>query len=207
VQHPGAELTASDGPVSATYDINFQVGDIAYRQILSCRPESVLSVFLGARYGHLDQDFAQTGVFGGGNGGVINTTTDIKVDAAGPMAGIDAEHVLGVSRFSVYGRGLVAALTGEFRTHYTMFNATGDILLAESIWKDDRIIPMLDYELGIAWTSPNRHFRLAAGYLASHWFNIVSTPVFVDAVQADNYVNVSDTISFDGAVGRVEFRW
>jgi hypothetical protein len=43
--------------------------------------------------------------------------------------------------------------------------------------------------------------------MASYWFNIVSTPVWVDAVQADNYVNASDTIAFDGAVGRVEFRW
>jgi len=41
----------------------------------------------------------------------------------------------------------------------------------------------------------------------SHWFNIVSTPVFVDAVQADNYVDVDDTISFDGLVGRAEVRW
>ena len=72
---------------------------------------------------------------------------------------------------------------------------------------DDRIVPMLDYELGIAWLGPQGHLRVAIGYMATYWFNIVSTPTFVDAVQADNYVNVSDTIAFDGAVGHVEWRW
>ena len=88
-----------------------------------------------------------------------------------------------------------------------MFNDTTDQTLAQSIWSDDRIVPMLEYELGVMWTGPQNHCRIALGYMASYWFNIVSTPVWVDAVQADNYVNVSDTIAFDGAVGRVEFRW
>lgn len=207
VHHPGAELTSSDGPVTASYDIDFQLGDIAYRQILDCDPTSVFSAFLGARYGTLDQDFAQNGIFSGGNAGAINTYTSIDFDGIGPMAGFDAEHQLGHTRFSAYGHALVAALSGEFKSRYTMYNGTTEEQLALATWNDDRIVPMLDYELGVAWTGPNRHIRLAAGYMASHWFNIVSTPVFVDAVQADNYVNVSDTISFDGLVGHAEFRW
>jgi hypothetical protein len=207
VQHPGAELTASDGPVRANYDVDFQLGDLAYRRILASSPTYVYSIFGGARYGHLDQDFTQTGIFGGGNAGAINTTSDIKVDAAGLMVGADAEHQIGCTRFSFYGRGLVAALSGQFSSHYTSYNNTTDELLAESIWKDDRIVPMLDYELGIAWTGPNRHFRLALGYYTTHWFNVVTTASFVDAVQADNYVAVGETLSFSGPVGHVEFRW
>ncbi|HJQ82214.1 MAG TPA: hypothetical protein VJ828_19790, partial [Lacipirellulaceae bacterium] len=34
VHHPGAGLDASAGPVGATYDIEFQLADVAYRQIL-----------------------------------------------------------------------------------------------------------------------------------------------------------------------------
>jgi hypothetical protein len=207
VHHPGAELTSSDGPVDASYDIKFQLGDLACRQVVFCDPCSVLSVFLGARYGHFEQDFVQDGIFSGGNAGAINTTTNIKVDAIGPMAGIDGEHLIGKTRFSFYGRALVAALSGEFKSQYRMFNTTTDEQLALSTWNDDRIIPMLDYELGVAWTGPNRHVRLSAGYLASHWFNIVSTPVEVDAVQHDNYVNVGDSIGFDGLAAHAEFRW
>jgi hypothetical protein len=205
VHHPGATITASAGPVDATYDIQFQIGDLAYRQVLSRDCVHYVSVFLGGRFGQLDQEFMQTGVFGGGQGGAIDTSSTIEFSGAGPLAGIDGARQIGKSRFSVYGRSLVAAITGEFDSRYTMFNRTTDILLAESLWKDDRIVPMLDYEIGVAWTSPQGHLRFAAGYMGSHWFNAVSTPTFVDAVQADNYVNVGDTISFDGLVGRVEW--
>jgi hypothetical protein len=64
---------------------------------------------------------------------------------------------------------------------------------------------MLDYELGVAWTSTQGNLRLAVGYMVSYWFNAVTTPVFIDAVQADNYADVGDTITFDGAVGRIEW--
>jgi hypothetical protein len=205
VHHPGAALTASVGPVDATYDIDFQLGDVAYRKLLVRDCNQYLSVFAGARFGQLEQDFSQFGNFGGGQAGAINTSTDIEFVGAGPMVGIDGAHQIGVTRFSVYGKALVATLTGQFDSNYRMVNQTTDSLLALSMWQDDRIVPMFDYELGVAWTSPQGHLRLAAGYMVSYWFNAVTTPVFVDAVQADNYVNVEDTVSFDGAVGRVEW--
>jgi hypothetical protein len=205
VHHPGATITASVGPVDATYDIQFQIGDLAYRQILSRDCVHYVSVFLGGRFGQLDQEFMQTGIFGGGQAGAIDTSSTIEFTGAGPLAGIDGARQIGKSRFSVYGRSLVAALTGEFDSRYLMLNRTTDVLLAESLWKDDRIVPMLDYEIGIAWTSPQGHLRFAAGYLGSHWFGAVTTPTFVDAVQADNYVDVNDAVSFDGLVGRIEW--
>jgi hypothetical protein len=207
VHHPGAVVDASAGPVSANYDIEFQLGDAAYRQFLiidNCRK---VSVFGGGRFANLEQDFLQTGVFAGGQGGQIDTSTNIEFTGGGAMAGIDAERRIDMSGFSVYGKALIAALTGNFESHYRMFNVTTDAQLAAADWEEDRIVPMLDYELGIAWTGPQGHLRLAVGYMASHWFNAVTTPVFVDAVQANNYVDVGDTISFDGVVGHVEFRW
>ncbi len=62
---------------------------------------------------------------------------------------------------------------------------------------------MIDYELGLAWTGPQGHLHLAAGYMVNHWFNAVTTPVFIDAVQANNYTDLGDTISFTGLVGRL----
>lgn len=205
VHHPNASITGSAGPVDATYDIEFRLADLAYRQLLMRSCVHYVSAFVGARFAQLDQEFAQTGIFGGGLGGAIDTTSTIEYTGAGPLAGIDAAHQVGKSRFSVYGRGLVAIISGEFDSRYRMFNDTTDVQLALSTWQDDRIVPMLDYEFGIAWTGPQGHFRLAAGYMGSHWFNAVSTATFIDAVQADNYVNVGDTISFDGLVGRVEW--
>ncbi|MEX0613913.1 MAG: Lpg1974 family pore-forming outer membrane protein [Pirellulales bacterium] len=207
VHHPGAGITTSAGPVDAIYDLEFQLGDLAYRQFLALDQLRRVSVFAGGRFGRLEQRFFQTGVFAGAIPGTIETSTNIEFTGGGPMAGFDAERMISASRFSVYGRALAAAITGQFDAHYRLFNATTVATLAEVFWEDDRIVPMLDYELGLAWTSPQGTFRFSAGYLASHWFNAVTTPVFVDAVQADNYVDVSDTISFDGLVGRAEVRW
>jgi hypothetical protein len=207
VQHPGAAITASAGPVDAGYDIDFKLAQVACRYFLACSRCGEVSVFGGGRWAELDQDFNQTGLFGGGQAGVINTSTSIRFDGGGPLIGLAGERLIGQTRFSAYGHTSAAAIEGQFKSRYTMNNATTVTKLAEADWNDDRIVPMFDYELGVAWTSPNGHVRLAVGYMATHWFNIVSTPTFVDAVQNNNYVNVSDTVSFDGAVGHAEFRW
>jgi hypothetical protein len=200
--------TGPDGTLRATYDIEFQTGDIAYRRYLVQDIVGKVSVFAGGRFAHLDQRFFQTSSDEfNPPGEIINTTTNIEFNGGGPMAGIDAARTIGASGFSVYGRALAAAILGQFDSHYRMVATDPTVLLAEVIWEDDRIVPMLDYELGLAWTSPLGHFRFSAGYMVSHWFNAVTTPVFVDAVQAENYVDVSDTISFDGLVGRAEVRW
>jgi hypothetical protein len=207
VHHPGTGLEASAGPVNATYEIEFQLGDAAYRQILVRNQQQELSVFAGGRFGRLEQRFMQVGVFGVAPSGEILTSTNIEFTGGGPMAGIEGDQRIGVTGFSVYGRGLIAALTGNFKSDYSMVDQTAVATLTQVDWEDDRIVPMLDYELGLAWTNPPGNLRLSAGYLMSHWFNVVTTPVFVDAVQADNYVNVDDTISFDGLVGRAELSW
>jgi hypothetical protein len=205
VHHPNVGIGTSILPVSATYDIEFQLGDAAYRQILLRNQLQELSVFAGGRFGKLEQRFSQVGVFGPG-AEEITTSTDIEFTGGGPMVGIDGEPRIGVTGFSAYGRALAAALTGNFKSDYRMVDTLGGPLVVAN-WEDDRIVPMLDYELGLAWTNPQGNLRLSAGYMMSHWFNIVSTPVFVDAVQADNYVDVDDTISFDGLVGRAEVHW
>ena len=66
-------------------------------------------------------------------------------------------------------------------------------------------MPHLEYELGLGWTSPSGHWRFTTGYMLSHWANVVTTPEFIDAVQADNYTDVDGNLTFNGAVIRVEF--
>jgi hypothetical protein len=88
-----------------------------------------------------------------------------------------------------------------------MFNSTTEVLLAQANWKDDRIVPNIEYELGLAWTSCSDRWRIATGYMYSHWLNTVTTDEFIDAVQADNYVDVEDSLTFDGFVTRMECRW
>ena len=207
VHHPGAAITASAGPVNASYDIDFQLADIDYRRLLCASNRHWVNYSLGVRYGHMEQDFRQTGVFGGGQAGTIDTTTNIDFDGGGIKLGLEAERVIGCRGFSLYGKASVSPMVGRFGSDYTMFNSTTSVLLANSVWEDDRFVTLLDYEVGLAWMSPCYKWRLTAGYMASFWFNAITTPAFVDAVQADNYVGVDGTISFDGLTARIERRW
>lgn len=206
VHHPGAALLASVGPVDATYDVEFQLVDLMYKRAWLAGNRSYLSWLAGFQYGHLEQDLSQFGVFGGGAGGAIDTTTSIEFDGGGLKAGLEGERLV-AGGSSLYGRMTGAAMSGRFRSSYTMLNTTGDLLLAEANWDDDRIVPQLEYELGVAWMTQGGGVRLSTGYMFSHWYNVVTTPEFISAVQADRYVDVGDTLSFDGLVVRLEGRW
>jgi hypothetical protein len=204
VHHPGAAITASAGPVDGTYDVEFQLGDIVYRHLWLTGRRYAVNYEVGAEFGHLDQDFAQRGLFGGGQGGVIDTTTDISFDGGGLKAGIDGEQRL-CCGFFAYGKATAAALSGRFDSHYNMFNSTTETLLARSNWQDNRVIGQLDAELGFGWA--RGCWRVSAGYMFSEWTNVVTTQSLIDAVQNNNYNNVRDNITFDGLVTRVECCW
>ena len=206
VHHPGAALTASAGPVDATYELNFQLADLVWRRVFKSSPRYNAGFLCGVEYGHLEQDFSQSGVFGGGLGGAIDTDTGISFDGGGIKIGLDGDHQF-AHGLGIYGRATAAALTGRFSSQYSMFNESTDQMLAMANWKDDRVIGRFEYEVGASCTSMNGCWRAAAGYMFSYWTNTVTTPEFIDAVQADNYTNVGDTLGFNGLVGRVECRW
>ena len=207
VQHPNAAVISSTGPLTATYDIDFQIADFVYRRLIFGDNRSWMNYSIGARYGHLDQDFYQTGVFSGSQFGVIDVLTDVKFDGGGLVLGLEGERMVGYRGFSVYGNLGVSPLAGQFTTSYTMTNVSTATQLANAQLKDDRFVTILDYEVGLAWTSCCRCWRLSTGYTASFWYNTITTPVFIDAVQADNYVDIGDTLSFDGLTARVEYRF
>ncbi len=206
VQHPAAQITASAGPVDAAYDIDYRMADMMYRRFLTGGPCYAVNYEFGVQFGHLEQFFIQEGIFSGGQTGTIDTFTNIDFDGGGVKAGFDAERSL-CWGFLTYCRATAAIMTGRFSSRYDMVNTTTDILLARSRWKDDRVVPQLEYELGLGWTSPSGHWRFTTGYMLSHMANVVTTPEFIDAVQADNYVDVDGDLTFDGAVSRMELRW
>jgi hypothetical protein len=204
VHHPGAAITASAGPVDGTYDVDFQLADVVYRRLWLTGRRYAVNYQLGAEFGHLEQDFSQAGNFSGGQAGVIDTTTAISFDGGGLKAGVDGEQRL-CCGFFAYGKATAAALSGRFDSHYNMFNSTTDTLLARSNWQDNRVIGQLDTELGVGWS--RGCWRLSTGYMFSEWTNVVNTQSLIDAVQADNYTNVKDNLTFDGLVTRLECCW
>lgn len=206
VHHPATAITSSVGPVDATYDIKMQIADGEYRRLLAGSECGWINYSVGARYARLEQNFAQLGNFGGSSGGDIDTNTEIDFDGAGIKVGLDGERKMR-GRWSGYGNASLSALVGEFRGDYRQFNETTVTDLAIVSWTDDRVVPMLEYEVGVAWTSCSGHCRAKFGYTAIHYFNTVTTPEFIDAVQANNYTDVGGELTFSGLTSTVEWRY
>ncbi|MGI9430270.1 MAG: Lpg1974 family pore-forming outer membrane protein [Bythopirellula sp.] len=207
VNHPGASITASNGPLTAAYDVDFQLADIAYRSIWKANDCYAINWSVGARYGSLTQDFRQLGDYAPPVTGVIETRSNVDFDGGGLRLGLDFERRMGCSGFSVYSSGFVSPMSGRFHADYLLYNNTGAIELARADWQDDRVVTALDLEAGVAWTGRCRRFRASAGYLSSYWFNTLTTMEFINAVQANSYDNASDTLHFEGLTASLEWRW
>ncbi len=214
VHHPGALITSSVGPVNAAYDVDFQLADITYRSLWKGTETYAINWSVGGRYGSLTQDFRSIGTFAGGSAGVIDTRSNIDFDGGGLTLGLDAERRFGCSGWSIYSKGTVGTLSGRFHADYFLNNATVNPVppnttpsLALADWEDDRIVTTLDLEVGLHWASKCRKWRTSAGYLASYWFNTLTTSEFINSVQANNYTGADDTIMFEGLTARIERRW
>ncbi len=128
VHHPALSITASVGPVDAAYQIDMQLADVMFTNRLVSGCGYAINYLLGAQYGHIEQDFAQTGNFSGGTSGTLDTFTAIDFDGGGLKAGFDSEHCL-CGGLTVYGKATGALLAGEFRSQYVMLNSTTEQLL------------------------------------------------------------------------------
>ena len=207
VLHPNSVNAGSTSSlVDATYDIDFQLADIEYRRLVAANCTGAGYFTAGARYAKLQQQFSQIGNFSPPTG-TIETTTNIIFEGAGFRTGLDGERRIGGSRFSAYGKGFLSLMFGEFKSDYRQLNTTTTIVQAASNWQDNRVVPILEYEVGFHWTSFSGRWQATAGYYSAFWFNTISTGDFVRAVQTSDFLNLGQTIAFNGLVTRLEFRF
>jgi hypothetical protein len=204
VHHPDFSAAIADGPVDAHSGLDFQLADAEYRVRLRQGERHWINGGVGLRYGHLEQEFAQSGSFLFGS---VDTHAEVDFDGGGAKLSLDGGRTIGRWGFSFYGRAGLSPLAGQYRSNYAINRDALNETVIQVAWKDDRITTLLDYEAGLAWTGPRRRWRFSAGYMQSLWFNAVTTAEFIDAVQASDYADVSDTIMFDGLTARVEHLW
>lgn len=203
VVHPSTLTAAFDGlAASGRYDINFELADLTYRCTFACGDRWAADFLLGARYGHLEQmlhtEFSYNGT--------TAVDTNINFDGGGPMAGLTFERHAACTGFLVYGRGLASLLAGRFNTTYTQDDSF-DLIQVTTDWRGNRVVPVLEMEVGAGWASQNGLLRFTAGYMVSAWFNTVTTADWVSAVQRANFNNLSDSTVFDGFTARAEVRF
>ncbi|HEX6963979.1 MAG TPA: Lpg1974 family pore-forming outer membrane protein, partial [Lacipirellula sp.] len=206
VHVPGAAVQGTPGTLQSRSVLDFQLANAEYRTRLHQGPRSWLSGGLGLQYAHLEQEFGQTGPFLFPAGTLV-TQSNVEFDGGGPRLSLDGGRNIGNRGFSIYARSSVSPMAGQFHADYSLRNATTVDQLALARWKDDRVMTVFDYELGLAWTGPRRRWRFSAGYLQSHWFNAATPNEFIPAVQSSDYHDVSETITFDGLTARVEHLW
>ena len=203
VNHPGAWAVPNNYLLArADYGIDFDLADLVYRRMLFSDSLYAVHYVIGARYGHLGQQF--NSVFS--NVATIETVnTDLTFDGGGIRLGLEAERHAACSGWMIYGRGDASFIGGQFRGRYLQAdNFRGNVVTAG--WTEDRVVPILDLELGFGWANARDSFRLTAGYMFNAWYNVITTDKFISAVQRNDSVAVADTITFDGLVVRAEFR-
>ncbi len=203
VTHPLGTNAASDGLLATSdYDLDFDLVDLAFRFPYRKCNNWCAEVLWGLRYGSLNQEFFSAIDFNG----ETTVTTDIDFVGLGPQVGLSAQRRFGCSCLYAYSQGLASFLVGKFDGQYQQSDAFGGVVVDTS-WNSGRIVPLLEYELGVGLMSPGGRARLRVGYMVNAWFNAVRTDEFINAVQANNPDGLGSGISFDGLTIRSEFRF
>ncbi|MCH2115108.1 MAG: Lpg1974 family pore-forming outer membrane protein [Pirellulales bacterium] len=168
-----------------------------------------LNYVTGVRYAEFDQDFRSFQPLFGGNVDSLDRQLNARVDfrGAGPKFGFEVETRSCCCPAFIYARSYASFLAGQYEGIYTQSDE-GAPVQAYNTWQKDRLAPVLDLELGLGFCGPRstclRNARFSVGYVTSYWFNAVTTDAFIEAAQFLNYVELGDTISFDGLAARAE---
>ena len=201
---PQIGTAASDGLASfSRMNIRFQFVDVDYRRLVVGGRNWYVNYAVGARYANLQQLFQQAQVIGPSMTGV---TSRVNFDGAGSRVGLLAARKAANRGVYMYGSAFADILVGNFRSSYTQANSLSG-LQGQNNWQNFRAVPILEYELGVGWVSPNGRWQFAGGYYFAAWFNTVTNSNAIQAVQTNNFVNVNSGITFDGLVVRGQRLW
>lgn len=197
--HPNTQNVAADSLLAeGSYGVDFVTADGAFTKTVYGDCNQRLNATVGFRYGQLEQNLAvrQT---------ILNDVlveTDIDFHGYGPRIAADYERMSSRGLLT-YFRGGASLLMGRFDADFQQTSVFSGTQATAGIF-EDRIVPQFELELGTGWQSPEGAFRITAGYLVSAWSNIVTTPAFIDGVQAQELDDISETITFGGLAVRAE---
>ncbi len=203
------ELTHPDTPAAdidklsaaADYGIDFRMADVAYKALLCQGDTYSVNYVVGLRYAHLEQDLLATYSILG----VRTVQTEIKFDGLGGRVGLAGEQLF-FRGFLIYGQVFGNLLAGKFTADYVQqYNLAGTE--AVTGLDDNRFVPQLELEAGVGWQCFSGRLRLRAGYYFGSWFNIATTPTWIDAVQTNNTTDINEILIFDGLTARAELRF
>lgn len=207
VIHPGTLAASSEFlDAEARGVVQFRLADLDYRRIVFCDDLYAVDYLVGCRYAGLRQDFQSQ---------FTNSTTRENVDTqvdfegGGIRLGLNAERHARNSGWMLYGRGAASFVGGVFHTQYSQLdNFRGTVV--NTGWSEDRIVSILDLELGVGWACEGGRFRVTAGYMVNTWLNMLGTDDLIQAVQnntSGRSGDLANALTFDGLTTRIEYRF
>ena len=203
VTHPATASAAQDAlSAVASLEIDYDTIDVRYRHLLKCSDVFAANYVIGGRYSKLEQQFDVEFL----KLGTENVSTDVDFDGAGIQLGLETQRFSCRNQLHIYANGYASFLAGRFRARYFQ-GQSFDPEVVNAEWEAGRVVPVLDLECGVGWTSTGGKFRLNAGYMVSAWFNSVSSQEYINAIQTNNFLDLTDTMWFDGLQARVSFQF
>jgi hypothetical protein len=152
-----------------------------------------LSVQAGLRIAHIGQDFSA--FYDGINAAQTQVASGFDFVGAGLMFGGEA-HWAAWRGFSLFGFGRGGMLLGATTSHLRETDNSGLTVNSDITDRSAVVIPVLEMGLGVAWKYRNWNAR--AGYEVSNWFQLISTPDFVDDVNRGHLTRRQSNYSVDG---------
>jgi hypothetical protein len=194
-------IAATNVSASGQLDVNLEMIDADTRLLLWDNGRLSLTGYAGARWAELEQELVAHYSVNGGT--VVQAISSFE--GIGPRLGMDGYGSVGCWGFGYYARSEVSFLYGAVKGDYRQLPTIGASPIFTD-WKADRIAPVYELEMGVQWMGPRKRLRLSVGYLMSVWFNILKAEDVVQGVQENQYDDLSDSMTFDGVVARVEFK-
>ncbi len=187
----------------AEYDIGFQLADVDLR-IAACRRCALAVDFvIGGRYAHLEQDFHAVQAI---TPGTTLVASDITFDGGGIRFGAEAERKALCSGWLVYGRVFGNLVGGEYHASFEQFNTVSQTQ-ASNRDEDDRLLPILEVDVGIGWANRRDTVRILAGYHLAWWFDTLTPGEYISAMHNSGDLDgAGETMTFDGLAARIELR-
>ena len=203
VLHPTTVAASSSGTfATGIHDIDFDLVDLEYRGQLSSSEVTKTNYVIGLRYVNLQQQFLHnTDIIGS-----QSVDTDIDFHGLGVRLGLEGERFRHKSRCFFYGKTYVNFIPGEFNAKFDQGQAF-DASVVDTLWEAGRIVSIWDLELGLGHVCKSERWSMSLGYSFSAWTNVVKTDEFINAVQTNNFLDLGETMTYDGLVARLEGRF
>lgn len=182
------------------YRMRFDLADVDFRWTFENQNDTRLSLFAGARYAVLNQRLNVDYTFPGDE---QNVHSQVNFEGAGLRVGFDGQRRT-PSGLMFYGRTAASLIAGTARGNFTQTSGSIGGPPVDTGYRADRVVPIIEAELGTGVSLLNDRLRVTAGYSFSGWFNVVRTDQFIKGVQGNDFTGMHDTLTFDGFVGRVE---